>query len=393
MPVAVVVDAMSRSRNATPWTIGALTGKQHERGRAMDRRSFAAMGIAGLTGLWPGRGFTQTQAPSPDGLSRALPSPLAPPAATLLQLPELPAAESPAIRRSLFDGFTSRFIAPRGATLRVMTKGDGPPLLLIHGHPETHVTWHKVAPVLAQHYTVVLPDLRGYGDSSKPDYSPNSENYSFRAMAQDMVDVMTVLGHRRFRVAGHDRGGRVAHRLCLDHPDAVEKVATLDIAPTLTMYQNTSKEFATRYLWWFLQIQPSPLPEHLIGLDPGYYLRDHLFVQGKTPGAVTPEAMAEYIRCYCCTGTIRAVCEDYRAAAGIDLEMDRADETAGNKIRAPMLALWGAKGTVGELWDVLATWRPKVAGSLVGQALPCGHLLPEEDPSGVVAALQSFFEG
>jgi haloacetate dehalogenase len=214
---------------------------------------------------------------------------------------------------------------------------------------------------------------------------------SFRAMAQDQVEVMTQLGHKRFKVAGHDRGGRVAHRLCLDHPDAVEKVAFLDIASTLTMYNNTSKEFATKYVWWFLQIQSAPMPEHLISLDPVYYLRDHLFVQCKTPGAVTPEAMAEYIRCYCCNGTIRAVCEDYRAAAGIDLDMDRADDAAGHRIQAPVLALWGAKCTVGHLWDVLATWEKCASGSVAGKALPCGHLLPEEQPEMVLSEFRSFF--
>jgi haloacetate dehalogenase len=194
------------------------------------------------------------------------------------------------------------------------------------------------------------PDLRGYGDSSKPEGGPEHKNYSFRAMALDQIEVMNQLGHKRFMVAGHDRGGRVAHRLCLDHPDAVEKVAVLDIAPTLTMYNDTSKEFATKYVWWFLQIQPAPMPEHLIELDSAFYLRDHLAVHGKTPGAVTREAMGEYMRCYCCRGTIRAICEDYRAAAGIDLEMDRADDAAGRKIKAPLLALWGAKGTVGHPW-------------------------------------------
>jgi haloacetate dehalogenase len=177
----------------------------------------------------------------------------------------------------------------------------------------------------------------------------------------------------------------------LDHPDVVTKGAVLDIAPTLTMYDDTSKEFATKYVWWFLQIQPAPMPEHLISLDPGYYLRDHLAVQGKTPGAVTPEAMAEYIRCYCCKGTIRAVCEDYRAAAGIDLDQDRADDKAGRKIKAPLLALWGAKGTVGKLWDVLAAWRPKTQAALEGHALPCGHLIPEEQPEMVISDFRRFF--
>jgi haloacetate dehalogenase len=165
----------------------------------------------------------------------------------------------------------------------------------------------------------------------------------------------------------------------------------MDIVPTLTMYEGTTKEFATKYLWWFLQIQPEPMPEHLISLDPEYYLRNHLFVQSKTPNAVSPEAMAEYIRCYCCEGTIHAICEDYRAAAGIDLEMDRADDAAGNKVRAPLLALWGAKGTVGKLWEVLSTWRVKVSGQLTAKALPCGHLLPEERPEDVLAELREFF--
>ena len=253
------------------------------------------------------------------------------------------------------------------------------------------MTWHKVAPALADSHRVIVPDLRGYGDSSKPNYSPRSQEYSFRAMAQDMVEVMARFGDKQFMVAGHDRGGRVVHRMMLDHPGAVTKGAVLDIAPTLTMYDDTSKEFATKYVWWFLQIQPAPMPEHLIGLDPAYYLRDHLAVQSKTPGAVTPEAMAEYIRCYCCNGTIRAVCEDYRAAAGIDLDQDRADEAADNKIRAPLLALWGAKGTVGKLWDVLSTWRSKTQAALEGEALPCGHLIPEEQPEIVISHFQRFF--
>ena len=308
-------------------------------------------------------------------------------------LPELPPAQPAGASELLLPGFKSQDIHTDGATIRTLSRGDGQPLLLIHGHPETHVAWHKVAPTLADAgYRVILPDLRGYGDSSKPGYSPQSRDCSFRAMAQDMVDVMKQLGHPSFMVAGHDRGGRVVHRMCLDHPDAVQKAAVLDVAPTLTMYDGTSKEFATRYVWWFLQIQPAPMPEHLISADPGYYLRDHLAVQGKTPGAVTPEAMAEYIRPYCCQGTIRAVCEDYRAAAGIDLDMDRADDKAGRKITAPLLALWGAEGTVGQMWDVLATWRPKAQGTVVGEALPCGHLIPEEQLDLVISHFRRFFK-
>ena len=290
-----------------------------------------------------------------------------------------------------FESFTVEDIATRGTTIHTLRRGAGPPLLLLHGYPKTHFTWHKIAHRLSEQYSVVLPDLRGYGDSSKPGYSDDNSNYSFRAMALDQVEVMQQLGYERFLVAGHDRGGRVAHRLCLDHPSSVEKVALLDVAPTLTMYEQTTKEFATKYVWWFLQIQPAPMPEHLIGLDPAYYLRDHLAVQGKTPGAISPEVMAEYIRCYCCLGTIRAVCEDYRAAAGLDLEHDREDESRNNYIQAPLLALWGAKGTVGHLWDVLATWRAKSNNTISGKSLPCGHLLPEEDPEGVLAEFRKFF--
>ena len=290
----------------------------------------------------------------------------------------------------LFPDVRIQDIQTSGATIHTLSKGRGQPLLLIHGHPETHVTWHKVAPALVDAgYQVVLPDLRGYGDSSKPDDSPQNSNYSFRAMAQDMVEIMRQSGHASFMVAGHDRGGRVVHRLCLDHPDAVQKAAVLDVAPTLTMYDDTSKEFATRYVWWFLQIQPAPMPEHLISLDPVFCLRDHLAVQGKTLGAVTPDAMAEYIRTYCYRGTIRAVCEDDRAAAGID--MDRADDKSGHRIRAPLLALWGAKGTVGQLWDVPATCGPKTDGPIMGEALPCGHLIPEEAPELVISHFRQFF--
>jgi haloacetate dehalogenase len=355
----------------------------------VNRRNFATMGI-GTAAAALLKAAAGQQPPSAENLKQALPSP-APGPSGCSELPETPAPPSDAVTHRLLPGFRSRYLKTSGATIRVLTKGKGSPLLLLHGHPETLVTWHKIAPALTDRYSVVLTDLRGYGDSSKPAGGADHRDYSFRAMAQDQVDVMQQLGYRRFLLAGHDRGGRVAHRLCLDHPEAVEKVALLDIAPTLTMYDEVHKEFATKYVWWFLQIQPEPMPEHLIGLDPVYYLRDHLFVQGKTPGAVTPEAMAEYIRCYCTKGTIHAVCEDYRAAAGIDLEMDRADDAAGHKIQAPVHALWGAKGTVGQLWDVIGTWKAKASGSVTGRALPCGHLLPEERPDDVLAEFLAFF--
>ena len=358
----------------------------------MNRRTFSSAGLGASLGAMLTSFASAQQKPdySPAGLERELPS-TNPGPKGCSNLPELPAPPSRAVSEKLLPGFQARQIQTSGATINVLTKGSGKPLLLIHGHPETHLTWHKVAPALAEQYTVVLPDLRGYGDSSKPAYSDQSRNYSFRAMAQDQVDVMRELGYTRFLVAGHDRGGRVAHRLCLDHPEAVEKVALLDVAPTLTMYNDTSKEFATKYVWWFLQIQPAPMPEHLIGLDPVYYLRDHLAVQGKTPGAISPEVMAEYIRCYCCLGTIRAVCEDYRAAAGIDLDEDRESDSSNTFVQAPLHALWGGKGTVGHLWNVLETWRAKSNNTVTGKPLPCGHLLPEEDPEGVLAEFRAFF--
>jgi haloacetate dehalogenase len=305
-------------------------------------------------------------------------------------LPELPDPRPAGIEERLFPGFAAQRVKTSGAEIFVLKGGSGPPLLLLHGHPQTHVTWHKVAASLARHYTVILPDLRGYGDSSKPDGGDRHINYSFRNMANDQIDVMKHFGFDKFYVAGHDRGGRVAHRLCLDHPNVVRKVAVLDIAPTLTMYRDTNKEFATKYVWWFFQIQPAPMPEHFIGFDPEYYLREHLSAQGKTPGAVTPEAMQEYLRCYCCRSTIHAVCEDYRAAADIDLEMDEQAEKAGHRVSVPLLTLWGAKGVVGHLWPVLDIWRAK-ATNVSGHALDCGHLLPEEQPGAVLDALMAFF--
>ncbi len=294
----------------------------------------------------------------------------------------------------LMPGFTLHDIQvpggdlPGGLTIRAAVGGSGPPLLLLHGHPQTHVTWRKVAPTLAERFTVVAADLRGYGDSAKPNGGEGHVAYSKRAMAADQVAVMEALGHRRFALVGHDRGGRVAHRLALDHADRVSRLAVFDIAPTATMYALTDKAFATRYFWWFFLIQPAPLPERLIGADPAYFLRTHVDGQSKTPGATEPAAFAEYLRCYT-PAAIHAICEDYRAAATVDLEHDAADADA--RVRVPLLALWGAKGTVGALYDVLATWREK-ASDVDGRALPCGHTLQEERPEAVLAALLPFLE-
>ncbi|MEL6064903.1 MULTISPECIES: alpha/beta fold hydrolase [unclassified Methylobacterium] len=274
-----------------------------------------------------------------------------------------------------------------GVTINARSAGSGPPVLLLHGHPQTLSTWLHVAPRLAETRTVVAMDLRGYGDSSKPPGGERHENYAKRAMAADAVAVMRALGHDRFAVIGHDRGGRVAHRLALDHAQAVERIALFDIAPTATMYARTDKAFATRYFWWFFFIQPHPLPERLIGADPEYFLRHHVEGQSKTPGSTPPELFAEYLRCYADPACRHAICEDYRAAADIDLEHDAADAQA--RVTAPLLALWGAKGTVGQTYDVLETWREK-ATDVSGRALDCGHTLQEERPEEVFSELAAF---
>lgn len=300
------------------------------------------------------------------------------------------AGQSASNAGGFFPGFSTETVETKGTTIHVLRKGAGRPLLLLHGYPETHLTWHKVAPQLAEQFSVVVPDLRGYGDSGKPQDGERHENYSFRAMAQDQVDVMRHYGHERFLVAAHDRGARVAHRLCLDHPERVEKACLMDIAPTLTMYRGTNQEFATKYMWWFFLIQPSPLPEHMIGLDPEFYLRRIFGGLNKTPGAIAREEMNEYVRAFSNPAAIHASCEDFRAAADIDLEIDKADEAAGKKIECPLHVLWGAKNTVGSLWDVLATWREKSAAPVTGKALDCGHFLQEERPQDLLAELRQF---
>ncbi|GEP01206.1 alpha/beta fold hydrolase [Methylobacterium haplocladii] len=284
-------------------------------------------------------------------------------------------------------GFQLHDVDAAGIRIRAATSGSGPPLLLLHGHPQTHATWGRIAPQLAEHRSVVALDLRGYGDSSKPAGGEHHANYAKRAMAADAVAVMRALGHTRFAVVGHDRGGRVAHRMALDWPDAVERLAVFDIAPTATMYARTDRAFATRYFWWFFLIQPAPLPERLIAADPEFFLRTHLEGQSRTPGSTPPELFAEYLRCYTSEGAVHAICEDYRAAAGIDLEHDAAD--GDRRVAAPLLALWGARGTVGQTYDVLETWREK-ATDVRGHALDCGHTLQEERPEAVLAALRDF---
>ncbi len=289
--------------------------------------------------------------------------------------------------QELLPGFAPHQIKTANAEIATMVKGNGPPLLLMHGHPQTLVCWHKIAGKLAERYTVVLTDLRGYGDSSKPDGGPQQIGYSKREMAQDQVEVMNALGFKKFFAAGHDRGGRVLHRLLLDHPDVVMKAAILDMAPTATMYSKVDKNFATKYMWWFLLIQPEPLPETLVGNNLDFYIQTHIMKQNKTPGAIEPQALAEYKRCYT-KETLHAVCEDYRASAGIDLIHDEEDKE--KKIKAPLLLLWGEKGVVGNTYDVIATWKEK-ASEVYGESLPCGHYLPEEQPELVLEKFRDFF--
>lgn len=291
----------------------------------------------------------------------------------------------------MFEGFTHRRIATSGAEINLVVGGDGPPLLLLHGFPQTHAIWHAVAPRLAERFTVVATDLRGYGDSEKVPGTDDHASYSKRAMALDQVEAMGALGFDRFQVVGHDRGGRVAHRMALDHPDRVRRLALLDIVPTLTVYESTDRDLASAYYHWFFLIQPAPLPEHMIGLDPEFFLRKKLDMWQVGPDRMAPEAVAEYLRCFRDSRAIHAMCEDYRAAAGIDLEHDRADGEAGRKVTCPLLALWGARATMHRRFDVVSTWR-EVATDVRGHAVDCGHFIAEEAPDELMAALDGFLE-
>jgi len=291
---------------------------------------------------------------------------------------------------ALFPGFTTHRIATRDTEIRCVVGGDGPPVLLLHGYPQSHAMWHRVAPALAHEYSVICADLRGYGDSGKPASDATHAAYSKRAMAADMVELMHHLGHPRFRLVGHDRGARVAHRLCLDHPNAVSQLAVLDISPTRTMFARTNQAFATAYYHWFFLIQPFDLPERLIGADPTYYLERKLGGWGTGLVHFDPRALAEYTRCFSDPATIHASCEDYRAAASIDLDHDRADEM--KRVECSLLVLWGEKGVVHRLFEPLDDWRA-VATDVRGRSLACGHYLAEELPDETLRELRAFFAG
>jgi len=294
----------------------------------------------------------------------------------------------------MFDGFRRVDVDVEhdagGTRVHAMVGGDGPPVLLLHGFPESHLMWHAVAPELAADHTVVAPDLRGYGESGIPAGGP--EAYSFRAMAHDQVALMAQLGYERFAVVGHDRGGRVAHRMALDHPDLVQRVAVLDILPTTHLYDSVDQRLATAYYHWFFYLQPEPVPERLIGADPIWYLHTLLGSWGGNLDHVTAEALAGYERAFADPARRHAMLQDYRAGATVDLALDRADAAAGRLVTVPLLVLWGARGVVGTGPDgVLEVWRTRAA-DVRGQAVDAAHFLAEERPADVLAALRPFLQ-
>ncbi|AJG17625.1 alpha/beta fold hydrolase [Cupriavidus basilensis] len=268
--------------------------------------------------------------------------------------------------------------------------GSGPPLLLLHGHPQSHLIWHKVAPALADRFTVIATDLRGYGSSSAPPGKAGFETYSKRTMAQDQVAVMAQLGFDRFALCAHDRGARVAHRLIADHPGRVTRAMLLDIAPTLAMYERTSMAFAAAYWHWFFLIQPAPFPETLINAEPEFYLNKLMGLRHAGLSPFAPEAMAAYTAAMRDPAHVHAMCEDYRAAATIDLDHDRADRADGRRLACPLRVLWGEHGVVARCFEPLSLWQ-EVASEVSGRAVPCGHYIPEEAPAVLQEEMLGFF--
>ena len=287
----------------------------------------------------------------------------------------------------MLNNFKNRVIATTQAQINTFVGGSGEPLLLLHGYPQNHYMWHKICDRLSRDFTVVITDLRGYGDSEKLPVTPDSRNYSKRAMARDQVEVMSSLGYDRFYLVGHDRGARVAHRLTLDYPQRVLKLALLDIVSTYQLYETTDREFATAYYHWFFLIQPHPFPETLIEQNPEYFLRHCLESWSKLPNSFTERAYNEYLRCFSNLKAIESTCEDYRASAGIDLMHDRAD--IEQKITCPLLVLWGDRGIIGKKYDVIASWKERAIDAK-GKALNCGHFLPEEAPDATYQTLNEF---
>lgn len=291
----------------------------------------------------------------------------------------------------MFEGFEHKRIKTSGAEIALMQGGSGAPLVLLHGYPQTHVIWHKVAPILAARFTLIIPDLRGYGASSKPATDEKHLSYSKRAMALDIVEVMRTSGYGRFDVVGHDRGGRVAYRLALDHPERVRRVAVLDIVPTLEQFERLNRFSARQAYHWYFLAQPAPFPEKMIGNDPDYFLTHTLESWCGTPGAFTSEAMNQYRESFRDPAMIHATCEDYRAGIGVDCEFDEADRKAGKKIEARLLALWGGRGRPNRGMGLLDIWK-SWARDVTGEPLDCGHFIPEEQPSELATRLLDFFK-
>jgi haloacetate dehalogenase len=293
----------------------------------------------------------------------------------------------------IFDGFTLEHVAVSAGELRLRRGGKGPPLLLLHGNPQTHAMWHKVAPELAKSYSVYCPDLRGYGGSLKPPATPDHAPYAKREMAKDMVELMAHFGHQRFRVAAHDRGARVAHRLAVDHPQRVEKLCVMDIIPTLEHFERADMRMALGYYHWFWFAQPHPFPENVICAAPDAWWRAHTSREPKPPDFFQREALADYLRAIHSPEMIRGMCEDYRAAATIDLEHDRASRAAGDKVQCPLLVLWGRKAKIEAWYDALEVWRQYCSAGVTGGPVNSGHYLAEEAPGEVLQKLASFLSG
>lgn len=290
-----------------------------------------------------------------------------------------------------FKDFTLEHVAVGDGRLRLRRGGSGPPLLLLHGNPQSHVMWHAVAPALAERFTVICPDLRGYGGSLKPPATEDHAPYAKREMARDLVELMAHFGHERFLVGSHDRGARVAHRLALDHPDRVLKLAVLDIVPTIEHFERTDMSFAMGYYHWFWFAQRHPFPEVVINAAPDAWFYAHTSREPKPPSFFHPEALADYLEAARNPDAIRGMCEDYRAAATIDLVHDRESRAAGRKVQCPMLVLWGAKGRIGGWYDALAIWRQYCAAEVTGGPVDSGHYLAEEAPQETLAKLLAFF--
>jgi haloacetate dehalogenase len=305
----------------------------------------------------------------------------------------------PLIRRSfkgeqmseLLENFAHTRIKTSGAEIVVSYAGSGPPLLLMHGNPFTHLSWHKIAPRLAKEFTVVLPDLRGYGDSSKPEGGADHSAYSFRSMALDQIEVMRHLGFDKFMAGGHDRGARVLHRLCLDHPDAVTRAVFLDMLPQHHLLNNVTRRWGTFSWHWFFMIQPNPTPETMINANPEFFIRRKLSKTDQGTSFFDPRALAEYIRCIKNPETVYGMCEDYRATFGVDLDMDTADFEAGKKVSCPTMILWGEKGGVGRNHNAAEVWSHYAARIERTATVPSGHYLQEECPEETYTELRNFF--